>query len=486
MEFFEKTEEIYKILNPTYKKYCDIRDDYLHNKTKVNGDPYTPYEAEKIAMDKVKFEIFNALNPFPSTGSKSLDWVAGKYQKHIEGKIVKSSQTWEEYFNSEEYLSTHSFNRSNPASEGNIPSNIGRHNPSYLENAETKLKLLDEYGKEIKGEIGPESGQLDNLDNLAKQNYVNEQKSQIRKELWGKRQELSDKLQNTNDPHEMSEISNEINQIDGVLNPSEEALAKTPASAASPELPAPELNQERGLTNGQQSESLKSDPQPNQDSPALDGQAIDQLKGDPSVTNNFYDPVTEQGTPSVIERVLKKNGTPTGGAVPIENALPGASAQPFGREELFSTPNAKVIKNFLYSGVKGGVNYAMGYLLGRARELVLGKKLIRKISNIKSKIKDTLLGKKLSKINDEINKYANLAKTFARPLWNAGANMIKSIAGVAWQSIAQSMVGQAIGSALTAVWGALTSIPIIGTAIASVGAAVSWAVGIAIGFLFAW
>ncbi|HSA05746.1 MAG TPA: hypothetical protein P5556_01045 [Candidatus Gastranaerophilales bacterium] len=198
--------------------------------------------------------------------------------------------------------------------------------------------------------------------------------------------------------------------------------------------------------------------------------------------DTFYDPVTEQVTPNVTQRVLNKNGIPMSDKIntPSETSLPGVASQPFNREKPFSTPNASTIKNTLYGGVKLGYSYAKGFLRDRSRELMFGKKLSK------------IMGKA-----DAYRNYANmakgLAKTFAKSQWKAASTAVKAFANAAWQSVANTVVGQAIGSAvawagaqLAAMWGALTALPFIGGAIAAVGAAVSWAIGLAISFLFPW
>ncbi|OGI02911.1 MAG: hypothetical protein A2Y25_09870 [Candidatus Melainabacteria bacterium GWF2_37_15] len=168
------------------------------------------------------------------------------------------------------------------------------------------------------------------------------------------------------------------------------------------------------------------------------------------------------------------------GLMPKQQGITGIASQPFNRQQSFSTPNAKAIDKVLYGSVRLAEDYAIGYARGT--------------------VKDKLYGKDLKKLDGKYQKYkgyydagTTAMKTLAPNKWKAASTAVRTFANAAWQSIAKTAFGQAIGSAVTwagaqlaAMWGAITSIPVIGGAIAAAGAAVSWAVGVAIGFLFAW
>ena len=256
------------------------------------------------------------------------------------------------------------------------------------------------------------------------------------------------------------------------------------------------------MTEGQQSEYLKNY---FRDSSTTEGQQFENLKdvfgskstfqmgvehneflggygaGDNllSTGKSFYDPITEQINLDPTQRVLFESVNTTEQKLGFASQPPVAS-RPFNRELSFTTPNLESLKKVLYGGVKFGVEYAKGYLRDRSRDLIFGKKLSR------------MMGKA-----DSIRSYASLfkglAKTFAKSTWNAASKAVQAFANAAWQSIAQTAVGQAIGgfvsmvgAQLAAMWGALTALPFIGGAIAAVGAAVSWLAGAALAFLFPW
>lgn len=157
----------------------------------------------------------------------------------------------------------------------------------------------------------------------------------------------------------------------------------------------------------------------------------------------------------------------------LYNPTPAAS-QPFNRVTPYSTPNSQAISKVLYGSVELGAQYAKGYLQDRARDLVFGKKA----------------SKELKKIGNYYSLPSQL-KTFAKNLWQP---ISKTALGTA-MSNAWAPIGSALSSAagwVTAqagiAWGAITSLPVIGAAIAAVGSAVATAVGWALTALafFAW
>lgn len=202
----------------------------------------------------------------------------------------------------------------------------------------------------------------------------------------------------------------------------------------------------------------------------------------PTSPDSFYDPVTGKVNTDPTQRVLGKNGIPAPDdtTAPSTDPLPGVASQPHGREKPPSTPNSQSIKDTLYGSVKQAAASAIGVGVGLLKNKLYGRDM-----------------KKVDKALQKAKQYYDLTKavmkTFAKNTWNAASKAVQAFANAAWQSIANTVIGQAIGSAvawagaqLAAMWGALTALPFIGGAIAAVGAAVSWAVGIAISFLLPW
>lgn len=189
---------------------------------------------------------------------------------------------------------------------------------------------------------------------------------------------------------------------------------------------------------------------------------------------SFYDHPEINTDPT--QRIQNSGGIATGETAGISDSenvtsnleMPAASDPASKMNTKLKTPNMESIKNALYGQAK---KYATSYLRNRGRELVFGKKLTKKLQ-------------KVDKARGYYNTTKALAKRYASNHWNAASNAIKSAANAVWNSVAQTTFGHALSSAaawvgtqLTALWGGLTGLPVIGAAIAAIGSAVATVAG---------